>query len=188
VIVGNSSDEFGGGIDMSGGGSGFGLMGAGVVNCLISGNAGQNYGGGVYCDDGGTLYNCAIVNNITTNIGAGVYCSQNGTLVNCIIYSNTVDNWANNAAESITYTNCCTWPTNSLPGTGNITNNPQFIDWPAGNCRLALGSPCIDAGANQAWMSNATDLDGRPRIRPPGGTVDIGAYEFFPQGTIFSFR
>jgi hypothetical protein len=63
-------------------------------------------------------------------------------------------------------------PTN---GVGNITNNPRFVDYTNGNLRLQSNSTCINAG-NNAYVTTATDLDGRPRIM--GSRVDIGAYEF----------
>ena len=44
-----------------------------------------------------------------------------------------------------------------------------------GNYRLCGNSPCINAGTNQDWMTNAVDLDGRQRIMQV--TVDMGAYE-----------
>jgi hypothetical protein len=64
-----------------------------------------------------------------------------------------------------------------------MTNAPLFVDsngW--ANLRLQPSSPCINAGHN-SYLTNATDLDGNPRIA--GGTVDIGAYEFqWPKLTI----
>ena len=70
---------------------------------------------------------------------------------------------------------CCTTP---LPGsgTGNFTNEPLFVNLPGGDPRLQMGSPCINAG-NNAYAVGTTDLDGDPRI--VGGTVDVGAYEFY---------
>jgi hypothetical protein len=69
--------------------------------------------------------------------------------------------------------NCCTTPL--FPnGSGNITNEPIFVDLPGGNLRLKPGSPCINAGLN-AYVTSSTDLDGNPRII--NGTVDMGAYE-----------
>ena len=58
------------------------------------------------------------------------------------------------------------------PGTGNIASDPDFVN----GYHLGAGSPCIDTGTNQAWMTTATDLDGNPRIA--NGIVDMGAFEF----------
>jgi hypothetical protein len=56
------------------------------------------------------------------------------------------------------------------------------VDQASGNLRLQPNSPCINAGDN-SYVTNATDLDGNPRIS--GGIVDIGAYEYqWPQLTI----
>ena len=43
------------------------------------------------------------------------------------------------------------------------------------------GSPCINTGTNRDWMTNASDLDKRKRIRY--GVVDIGAYERINAGS-----
>jgi hypothetical protein len=97
------------------------------------------------------------------------------TLNNCIVYfnSNTAPYGANYDGNS-TLSYCCTTP---LPTCciGSITNSPLFVDYASGDLRLQSNSPCINAG-NNSYVSNATDLDGNPRIA--GGTVDIGAYEF----------
>ncbi len=52
--------------------------------------------------------------------------------------------------------------------------NPHYAPTPAGNLRLSLGSPAIDAGDNSA-TSGPLDLEGAPRIQRRG--VDLGAYE-----------
>ena len=77
-------------------------------------------------------------------------------------------------------------PTNQVglsQGTGNITNAPMYN---ASTYRLSEGSPCINRGANQDWMTNAVDLDGRTRIRYV--IVDMGAYERIHSGAICSFH
>jgi len=137
-------------------------------NCALTGNSAV-IGGGVR---GGTLNNCTL----TGNSGGGAYgCALN----NCITYFNTASQGANYDSSSI-LNYCCTTP-QPTNGFGNITNAPLFADtngW--ANLRLQPGSLCINAG-NNSYATNATDLDGRPRIA--GGTVDIGAYEFQPDAS-----
>jgi hypothetical protein len=69
-------------------------------------------------------------------------------------------------------------------GTGNFTNNPQFVNLSGGDFRLASSSPCINAGRN-ASVSSSSDLDGNSRIA--GGTVDLGAYEFQTPSSVISY-
>ena len=58
----------------------------------------------------------------------------------------------------------------------NLSLDPKFHDPENGDYRLSADSPALDAGTNEAVTdSDATDLDGNPRII--NGTVDIGAYE-----------
>jgi hypothetical protein len=69
--------------------------------------------------------------------------------------------------------------TNSLisgPGwagsNANVNANPEFVNGPAGEYRLAAGSPAINAGTTVG--APAYDILGAPRRSPP----DIGAYEY----------
>lgn len=166
-----------------------------VTDCIISGNTGCAYGGGVYQ---GTLVNCLLHGNSarqssSAGQGGGAYVS---TLVNCTI----VGNWAGlaggtahcNATNCIifhnstelssvhtnylvgygTFASCCTEPL--PPGSGNITNEPAFINLGGGDYHLETNSPCIDAGDN-AFVSGSGDVEGAPRV--VGGAVDLGAYE-----------
>ena len=162
-------------------GSGGGSSGGTLYNCTLTGNlAFFGSGGG---SSGGTLYNCTLSGNeasgyLGDSLGGG---SFGGTLNNCIVYYNSV-RYSNVTLDqnfnSSTFNYSCTTP--DPGGTGNITNDPQFVDATNGDYRLLPSSPCIDRGINQDWMLDATDLDGNPRIL--NGMVDMGAYEFPFQG------
>jgi len=162
VIRNNHSADDGGGISYS-----F------AYNCLISGNSCGYNGGGA---DGSTLYNCTIVDNRATNNGGGVC---NGVLSNCVVWGNTATTGTNWLGGSMSY--CCTTPDPGA-GSGNITNDPQFMNAANGNYRLRYGSSCIDTGTNLPIITN--DLDGV--ARPLDGnydgtnTTDMGCYEYDP--------
>ena len=136
-------------------------------NCLVTGNTAGAYGGGAH---GGTLNNCTVVGN-TANTGGGG--TLGGWLYNCIVYGNTAPNGSN--YYNGTFHSSCTTP--NPGGTGNTATNPLFVDAVGGNYRLNFGSPCRDAG-NNAYVQGTADLDGNPRIA--NGTVDMGAYEVQP--------
>ena len=65
---------------------------------------------------------------------------------------------------------------------GNISVDPEFVDVSAGNFRLKLDSPAIDAGT----FLDSLGYDFSGTIRPDGGIFDgsalpdIGAFEFVP--------
>ncbi len=160
-----------------------------LYNCTLMGNCADN-GGGVY---GGTFYNCALIGDRRSG-GGGSY---GGALYNCTLTGNRAD-FGGGASGSTLY-NCIVYYNNAhgngwnwslsisatlaryrTLGQGNITNEPQFVDAAAGDYRLLPSSPCIDAGINQDWMFDATDLAGNPRML--NGRVDMGAYEFAFQG------
>ncbi len=138
-------------------------------NCLVVSNS-AGYAGGT---GGSDLENCTVTGNSGTNtvmnVRGGV---ARGTLRNSIVYANYAVSNANFYDASLTF--CCTtpMPTN---GTGNITNEPQFVNAAAGDCRLQPSSPCIDRGVNERWMDGATDLEDNRRII--NGAVDMGCYE-----------
>jgi len=162
---------------------GAGCSGGTLNNCLIVSNQTRYYVfDGQYAQagagaSGSTLINCTVCGNSVTDpygAGGGVdFC----TTTNCNIYYNSAATGPNLSNPRPSFptpmTYCCTTP--SREGVGNITNAPLFADPLAGNFRLLLGSPCINAGTN-VFAPSSPDLDGRPRIY--SGTIDIGAYEF----------
>jgi hypothetical protein len=145
-------------------------------NCLLQNNRALN-GGGAY---NSALVNCTVVSNTATGDGGGTY---GGGATNSIIYYNSAQPDPNIGQSLITLDYCCTVPFPKPPGTGNITNEPVFVNLSGGDYHLQSSSPCINAG-NNFYVTGSTDLDGNPRII--GGTVDVGAYEFqSPDSVIF---
>ena len=60
-------------------------------------------------------------------------------------------------------------------GSGDINEDPLFVDPALGNYRLQPASPAVNAGDNSPPGTTRTvDLDGKPRVV---GIVDMGAYE-----------
>jgi hypothetical protein len=134
-------------------------------NCIVSGgNSTSNYGGGV---NSCTLNNCTLA----SNSGGGAWY---GALNNCIIWYNSF----NYGHCALSY--CCSTPI--AQGTGNISNEPAFVDYVNGDYHLSSSSMCISAG-NNTYVTGSEDIDGGPRVQ--ASIVDMGAYES-PYGVIDS--
>jgi hypothetical protein len=169
-------------------GTGGGVLGGLLNRCIITNNVAHFSGGGA---DGSTLNSCLIAGNTATNGGAGAaLCKLNSCTVvgnasgfggsgvdncvlkNCIIWDNRErDGTLNNYRDSWLIL-CCTAPAYSAPDA--ISDDPRFVDESAGDYRLRLNSPCLDAGDN-GLVVGATDVSGNDRVA--GGAVDLGAYE-----------
>jgi len=156
----------------SGGLAAGGISGGHAYNTLFTANK-ANRGGGAYAAN---LYNCTMIGNTGTQYGGGTYYVN--TAVNCIVYYNSPDNYTTNFLTP-TFVNSCTYPIPAL-GMGNVTNEPKIVSM--SNPRLLIGSPCIDAGTNQAWMIGSQDLSGGMRI--VNDIVDMGAYEYQNPGSL----
>ncbi len=173
VISGNLRAWSGGGLYVNG-------SGAVVRNCLIAGNRAYGNGAGVTLVNG-FLLNCTIAGN-RPNIGRGegLYLTG-GAVRNTIIYANGRTDYlydADNVYQTGgTLETSCTYPAQA--GAGNIASNPLFLDPAGGDYRLAPGSPCLDAGQDQAGLTD--DLVGGTRPLDGDGDdvarTDMGAYE-----------
>ena len=183
------------------------------VNCLFSGNFAARWGGAIFGDgpSGDTITNCTFSQNVAGQSGGAIVeFDYIRGLTNCILWGNRAGGEGGESAQilaeimEINY--CCVegW-TGDLGGVGNIGDDPLWID-PDGpdnisgteddNVRLRAGSPCTDAGSNDADTDLRTpgvqplpafDLDDNPRFTDDPDTpdtgqgtppiVDIGAYE-----------
>jgi hypothetical protein len=167
TVVSNNAPE-GGGLRLENRGQ--------VRNTQINGNS-ASVGGGLYLLSG-SAQNCTIAAN-SAGYAGGLYFDQGG-VTNTIIYFNdapTGPNRANASANGV-YAYSCTTP--AVGGIGNLMADPRFLNWPAGDFRLATNSPCLNTGIPLPWMTNATDLAGNPRVHGP--SADMGAYESFLPG------
>ena len=154
-------------------GSGGGGYDCTLYSCLLTGNTSSNEAGGAWqC----TLRNCTVFGNASLLEAGGI---KYGSAEGCIVFSNAAPSSPNHLNALLAYTCTMPLPTN---GMGNITNEPEFFDPSSSNFTLRPMSPCIEAGVNQVWMTNATDLAGRSRVM--NGRVDMGAHEFAFEGTL----
>ncbi len=147
------------------------VTGAVFQNCLISNNQANSSfakGGGFYSSGASPLFvNCTIVENHAGSDGGGLYA---GTLNmrNSIVWGNTSASGA--ASIFITGTNAVTYTDveGGWPGTGNINDDPIFLNPSLGDYHLHPSSPCIDAG------DPADDFSREPQ--PNGGRINMGFY------------
>ena len=169
IIVSNSSKIYAGGA----------LAAKGEINnCLLFSNFSAE-GGGAMCWRDGTFNNCTISKNSATEKGGGFYGLAGAKINNSIIYFNSASNDLNSSGGNLLY--CCS---PELTGTGNITNNPEFLDFINNNFRVEPWSACVDAGHN-SYAEGEFDLDNDKRIQ--GNCVDIGSYEEIPEPVILTF-
>ena len=135
--------------------------------------------------------NTIVKNSVGIRVAAGIATSQQ-VYENNLLYSNQVGLEVDFGSSG----NYPTWKNNLVYGgttkymgipdqtgtNGNISANPKLLS--AGNFHEQTGSPATNAGDNSAPGLPTSDFDGNPRVQQ--GTVDIGAYEFFPSDLHFS--
>lgn len=135
-----------------------------LINNTITANDATGDGGGLRLVLDGTseivnAFNNIIFDNVAGGSGDDVYISGSGARTE----------FAHNNASG-------------LAGVWHVFANnsdlaPSFADGPNGDYHLTADSPCLNMGTNGVPGMPSVDLDGDPRIA--GGTVDMGAFEFF---------
>ncbi len=172
-----------------------------LVGCLFSGNEAARNGGALADYGLGTLslINCTMGANSAALKGGGIYAlntSSDILLDNCIVWGNTHAFGTGQKAQlnapgsgifSVNYSCVKGWNGN-LGGTGNFGDAPLFIDLtgPDGisgtsddDLGLSPGSPCIDAGDNDALPADSQDLDGDGNTAEPLPIELAGFPRFF---------
>ena len=176
-----------------------------IKNCLFLKNY-AIYGGAVFVRDNShaTISNCAFIGNNCAGDGSCIYNRPGAktNIINCSFSGNFSGAIGNGSDAAVTVKNSIIWGnggsftrnmvtvSNSIvqggyPGTGNLDQDPLFVDQPAiafgapGNLRLTPCSPAIDAGDDAATTS-ITDLDGtnrKEKLLSNTNLIDMGAYE-----------
>ena len=184
TLVGNVADDGGSAIDCLYSSSQF-------INCSIVNNTGVYGAAAVNLIDSATvLQNCTIANNSSpytwtgpTNRGVNLSAGYSGatnkvTVNNCILWSN--DYGEIGGTTNLILASSIVEGGYSEGGASSdiVTNNPLFVDMPAGDIHIQHGSFGIDHGPSDAltlgldWESHyGTDPDG---IHGDAGLIDIG--------------
>jgi hypothetical protein len=156
-----------------------------LVNCRIFHNSAWEAGALYTYDCDLAMVNCTVVGN--ADGPAVVYQAQYAeyhkpSILNTIVWGNAPGQHAiRNAIPQLTISHSLI---SSVDGGyqdigGNIAGDPLFVNAGKGDFHLLPGSPCIDAGLNDASIVPSTDMDGE--YRPFGTSADIGADEYVDQ-------
>lgn len=132
---------------------------------------------------GGELVNCTIAKNSSAKC-PGIVASLPGRVVNCVIAENVclvgMDpksiTWSGDAA---CFTNCVS--SDAINESCLVMAHP-FHDSAHDDFAPILGTIAVDSGLSEDWMSDALDLNGKPRLS--GTKPDVGAIEY--DQTVFS--
>lgn len=163
-----------------------------IRNCLIYNNTGYE-GAGIRLRNSAypAIDNCTVYGNHANSFGGGLYHDMDSytKVINCIVWGNTADYGGPQVYKydgSSSYTYCDVQ--GGYSGTGNINQDPKFVDPGANDFHLMADSPCIDVGNDTPThffgynVLPATDYDGNPRIMDGNkdeiAKVDMGAYEY----------
>lgn len=166
--------ESGGGISCNGGSPV-------IAGNIITKNTATS-GAGITCDNSSAVIsNNSIVDNTATGLGGGIAgSSATVSILNNIVAFNSsgiaMQNGSPTLRNNCLYGNVGSSYSGVTAGTGDITQNPLFINRTGGDYHLAISSPCIEAGDNSGIEPQSMDMNFAPRLR--GEKVDMGAYEY----------
>ncbi|MCP4681525.1 MAG: hypothetical protein GY864_04255, partial [Desulfobacterales bacterium] len=152
-----------------------------LTNCTFYGNtAGSDGGGMANSYSSPTLTNCTFYENTADYDGGGMINYESfPTLTNCILWGDTASDGSeiSNDVDSspiVSYSDI----QGGYAGNGNIgdvpAHDPLFVVSANGDFRLQPGSPCIDAGDNDAPNLPGTDFEGHARRIDTPFVIDTG--------------
>ena len=179
-----------------------------LSHCIFSGNVAKHDGGAIYNSSNTTLTNCTFTANSARYTGGIHNYRGQATLTNCILWGNsdregTVED--SQIHRCVLKYSCIQGWNEESGGIGNIGEEPMLVETLGAdnipgtkddNLRLLAGSPCLDAGNNEAVPSDRFDLDDDEDTVEPipydfdgensivNGKVDMGAYEGPHQGLV----
>jgi parallel beta-helix repeat protein len=201
IIRGNATAEYSSGCSYGGGiGMTNGTLPLIIQNLIADNHAGC--GSGVYSDGSSTpsLANNSIVDNVNVK-GSLVQVDGFSQMTNNLVFAAAgatpircpAATARNTPALSYLHNLVYAPSVNPYDGcgdqsgqNGNLSADPLLSSAAFGYYGLLAGSPAIDAGDNSPASLPSTDLDGSARLIDGTGTglarVDIGAYEFDPDG------
>lgn len=150
-----------------------------ISNNWISGNT-----GGILCWYPMNASAKIVGNTIVDNSNAsGIFCShQPFTIANNIVaYCETTAIYVMGSGGAPTVQNNCLYGNSGdyygiSPGTGDIYDDPAFVNRSTGDYHITGSSSCLNAGSNSVSGVTSVDIDGEARIYDT--TIDIGSDEF----------
>ena len=157
TFTGNSAVIYGGAMVNS-----YGLLT--LTNCTFAGNSAAYGGALVNFTSSPTVTHSTFAGNLAGSGGA-LYNLYNSSpvLTNCILWGSDSPEEIASADTSfpvVTYSDV----QGGYAGTGNIDEDPLFVDPGSGDVHLQPDSPCIDAGTNAAPAMPDLDFEGDPRV------------------------
>ncbi|MGA1870255.1 MAG: right-handed parallel beta-helix repeat-containing protein [bacterium] len=154
-------------------------------NCTISRNIARSYGGGIGCyiNSSPRINNCTVYGNSAEYRGGGIYSEyySSPTIINSIFWGDSVEGAVNEihleyyGSITVSYSDIQLKDgEDKYTGDNNINLDPLFVNSMQENYYLMQGSPCIDKGIE----TEDSPIDQVGIVRPQGGGVDMGAFEY----------
>lgn len=153
-------------------------------NCLFEGNQTTGNDAAIFTNKPAVILNCTFVKNESdaAYIIGGSPAAGSVSISNSIVWGNTANTHVIPAAMSAIARNN-TFQIAYAGGGGSASNStvdPQFVNFAAGDYRLAPTSPAIDAGNTDLYVGPFVDLDGNTRGVDKPDTADTGVSTFGP--------